>query len=98
MRYLHWVLPISFLVVTGSCLTVLRFWGDRLPVDITNLLSLSLVPFLLFAPLLKAIGMTTGEYWAAPSPPGFVLVSAFYCMVLFGIGKAIGLLTRLSSR
>ena len=86
---LPWFLPLAFVVVVGSSLGALELCGNRMPVGLTNLLSLSFVFFLPAVPLLKPLGLIEGEYYRGPNAIGLLLVMAVYCAILFGLGKLI---------
>jgi len=89
LRHLHWTLPTLFISWEGLSLVLLGIWGSDLPAAATNILSIVYIPFLPFVSLFKKIGLSSGEYWTLPSLGGFFLASIVYCLILFGIGRAI---------
>jgi hypothetical protein len=89
MQRLHWILPALFLSWASFSLLLLAKFGSHLPVVITNILSLALVPFFLALPVLKTLGLSIGELWTLPNLVGFLLVGGVFCFVLYGLGRLI---------
>jgi hypothetical protein len=64
---------------------------DNLPVLVTNILSLSFIPFLILNPLFKILGLAQNHEWVGimPSMGGIILGMLIYSVIFYGLGKFI---------
>jgi len=82
---------VGYLVV---CAAVMASFNLGLPAWLELALSVLIAPGLLavtaWTPLLRALGLTSGEWLAAPSAPGFVLVVLVYAGIAYGAVFLLG--------
>ena len=74
-------------------LTILYSFNLGMPMALEQALSLLAAPALLalgaWTPLLRPLGLTTGQWWALPSPLGCALIIAIYSIGSYGLTRLV---------
>lgn len=87
---LPWLLPLVFTVWMILTLVPLSLVQIQLPVLVTNLMSISILPFLPLMPVFKFLHLTSGDSgYSLPTSFGLTIGVLFYDLVLYFLGRAI---------
>lgn len=77
-----------------ACAAIMASFNLGLPAWLEFVLSLLIAPGLIAvtacAPLLRGLGLTSGEWLVAPSAPGFLLVVLVYAGLAYGVVSVLG--------
>ncbi|MFL5812605.1 MAG: hypothetical protein ACJ763_03435 [Bdellovibrionia bacterium] len=96
---LCWVLPCLFTLWMAMSWSLLSGLGGLLPVWVTNLLSVAMIPSLIVTPILKSLGFAlSNAAYSGPTDFGIVIATLIFDVALYGLGFALDRMQDLKKR